>query len=204
MGIGARRAAGKTTLCAWLAAVARVLGWGQFAFLSLDGYHLPNAVLDARTGLDPEGRRVPLRQLKGTPETFDAERFLAELRRLKSGREEARLPAYSRELHEPVAGAVRIGPEADRVIVEGNFLFLDSPPWSEICALFDRRIFVDGEEEFLRERLAGRHGRAGRDAGWIAGHYRRTDGPNIRRVRATAGRADVVLRWERGRLRSAG
>lgn len=201
VGIAAPPAAGKTTLVVWLAATARAKGWRQFGFFSLDGYHLPNAVLDARTGVDPEGNTVSLRKLKGTPASFDAERLLADLRRLKGGREECRLPVYSRELHDPVPDAVRIGPEVAWVFVEGNFLFLDAPPWGEIRALLDRRIFLDAEEALLRARLAARHGRAGRDAAWIEAHYGRTDGPNIRLARETACRAELVLCWDgAGRL----
>lgn len=203
VGIAAPPAAGKTTLVAWLAATARAKGWTRFGFFSLDGYHLPNAILDARTGVDPDGNTVSLRKLKGTPPSFDAERLLQDLRRLKAGRTECRLPIYSRELHDPVPDAVRIGPEVDWVFVEGNFLFLDAPPWRDIRALLDRRVFLDAEEPLLRSRLAGRHARAGRDAAWIDAHYRRTDGPNVRLARASANFADTILRWDvDGRLAS--
>lgn len=194
-------AAGKTTVVAWLAATARASGWDRFGFFSLDGYHLPNAVLDARTGTDPEGNTVSLRKLKGTPPSFDAERLLADLRRLKGGREECRLPVYSRELHDPIPDAVRIGPEVDWVFVEGNFLFLDAPPWRDIRGLLDRRIFLEAEEALLRSRLTGRHARAGRDEAWIEAHYRRTDGPNVRLALASGRHADLALRWNAdGRL----
>jgi pantothenate kinase len=126
VGIAAPCGAGKTLLLSWLAATARGLGLTQFAFAALDGYHFPNAVLDSRSGIDPEGNLVPLRLLKGTPPTFDVDSFLADLRAVKSTHQELHLPMYSRRLHEPVAGCIKVGPEVEWVFVEGNFLFLEA------------------------------------------------------------------------------
>jgi len=217
VGIAAPPAAGKSLIVAWLAAVAHAAGYPEFGFLSLDGYHLPNAILDVSGGARCPQRALAvaqrsertedsalhhsLRELKGTPETFDAPRLLADLRAVKGGREQKLLPAYSRVLHDPVENAIRIGPEISWVFVEGNFLFMDEPPWREIRELFDRRIFIDAGEELLRARLAARHALAGRDASWVTTHFARTDGPNIRRAKSSARFADVVLRWTReGRL----
>jgi pantothenate kinase len=201
VGIAAPAGGGKTLLLAWLAATARALEWRQFAFLALDGYHLPNAVLDRRTGLDPEGKPVSLRKLKGAPATFDAERLLADLRALKSEGRERRLPGYSRVLHDPIPDRIRIGPKVKWIFAEGNYLFLDQPTWREIRDLFDRKVFLDADDAVLRERLTRRHAAAGRDAEWIENHFRRTDGPNIRLSRASARFADVAFRWDRmGRL----
>jgi pantothenate kinase len=201
IGIAAPAGGGKTLLLAWLAATAAALEWEEFAFLPLDGYHLPNAVLDCRMGLDPEGNPVSLRKLKGTPPTFDAERLLADLRALKSDGRAHRLPGYSRVLHDPIPDRIRIGPEVKWIFVEGNYLFLEQPTWREIRGLFDRKVFLDADDAVLRERLARRHAAAGRDAEWIENHLRRTDGPNIRLIRTSARFADVAFRWDRsGRL----
>jgi len=200
-GIAAPPGGGKTLLLAWLAATVRALGRKEFAFLSVDGYHLPNEALDRRMGLDPEGNPVSLRKLKGTPATFDAERLLADLRALKTAGGERRLPGYSRLLHDPIPDRIRVGPEVEWVFAEGNYLFLDQPVWREIRGLFDRKVFLDVDDAVLRERLASRHAAAGRDAEWIENHFRRTDGPNILLSRASARFADVAFRWDRkGRL----
>jgi pantothenate kinase len=202
VGIAGPGGSGKTLLLAWLAATARELGLRQFAFAALDAYHLPNAVLDRRSGVDPDGNSVPLRLLKGTPPTFDAAAFRAALEALKGSRRELRLPAYSRESHEPRADVIRVGPEVEWVFVEGNFLYLDAPPWRQVRLLFDRKIYIDADDEVLRRRLAARHAAAGRDPQWIEAHFRRADGPNVDLIRAHADFADVFLRWgEDGHLR---
>ena len=197
VGIAAPCGAGKTLLSSWLAATARELGLTQFAFAALDGYHFPNAVLDSRCGVDPEGNLVPLRLLKGTPPTFDAASLLVDLQAVKSSHRELRLPMYSRQSHEPVANCIRVGPEVEWVFVEGNFLFLDTPPWRQVRQLLDRRIYLDASDDVLRARLRLRHAAAGRDTQWIEAHFRRTDGPNISLIRAHAHFADVFFRWGR-------
>ena len=195
VGIAAPCGAGKTLLLSWLAATARELGLRQFAFAALDGYHLPNAVLDSRSAFDLAGKAVPLRLLKGTPATFDTDSFLADLRALKRSRRELYLPMYSRQFHEPQAGRLKVGSEVEWVFAEGNFLFLDTQPWRQVRQLLDRKVYLDASDDVLRERLSLRHAAAGRDARWIEVHFRRTDGPNISLIRAHARFADVFFRW---------
>ncbi len=195
VGIAAPCGAGKTLLLSWLAATAGELNLRQFAFAALDGYHFPNAVLDSRSGVDSEGNSVPLRLLKGTPPTFDADSFLADLLAVKSSRQESHLPTYCRQSHEPLARRITVGADVEWLFVEGNFLFLDAPPWRQVRQLLDRRIFLDASDDVLRGRLGLRHAAAGRDSQWIEAHFRRTDGPNIRLIRAHAHFADVFLRW---------
>jgi len=195
VGIAGPPGAGKSVLTAMLAATAKALGFAGYAFLALDGYHLPSDVLDRRAGRDPDGNVVPLRALKGAPESFDAERLLEDLRGLRSGAAERFLPKYSRVLHDPVPRAIRVGPEAKWVFVEGNFLFLDVAPWRQVRELLDRKVYVDASDEVLRDRLARRHGAAGRTREWIEAHFRRTDGPNIERARAGRRFADAVCEW---------
>lgn len=205
VGIAAPPGAGKSHFLAGLAATARAMRLTGFAFASMDGYHLPNAVLDTRVGIDAEGHPTPLRLLKGCPSTFDAERLLIDMQRIVGTREQVQMPGYSRILHDPVPDAVDIGPGTEWVFLEGNYLFLDDPPWRAIRELLDRRVFIDADEDLLAARLRRRHLAAGRDAGWISEHVRRTDLPNTRRILATAQWADLVLRWGAdGTLRPVG
>lgn len=202
VGIVGPPGSGKSVVTAWFAATADALRFAEFAFTALDGYHLPNAVLDRRTGTDPDGNIVPLRKLKGTPPTYNAGQLLADLRALRDSRDAFFMPAYSRVHHDPVPHGIRIGPEVRWVFVEGNFLFLDQSPWKEVRQLFDRKVYLDASDKILRERLATRHRAAGRDREWIEAHFRRTDGPDIRRVRTSARFADIAFQSDAaGRLR---
>ena len=81
----------------------------------MDGFHLANAVLDA----------LGLRPVKGAPETFDVDRFVQHLRRVREEPETTLLwPEFQRELDEPTPAAIAITPQAKLVIVEGNYLLL--------------------------------------------------------------------------------
>ena len=73
--------------------------------LGVDGYHFSSAKLAA----------AGLASVKGTPRTIDAAGLLADIASLRvppAGTEPVRLPAYDRQLHEPV-------PEAGPAVAAG-------------------------------------------------------------------------------------
>ena len=193
VGVAGAPGSGKSVLLGWLSATVQAMGLADCAFLSLDGYHLPDDELRRRSGRDRCGERVSLARLKGTPETFAAEELLRDIRRLKFSNAPVSLPAYSRERHEPVPNAVQVGKEVKWVFVEGNFLFLEKPVWRDMRELFDYRIFIDAPDALLRKSLAARHGRAGRDSKWVEAHFQEVDGPNIMRARTSSVYADRLL-----------
>ena len=42
------------------------------------------------------------------------------------------------------------------IVIEGNYLLLDQPPWSGLVRFFDRTLFLAVEREELRRRLVAR------------------------------------------------
>ena len=113
----------------------------------MDGFHLSNAVLDARG----------LRAVKGAPQTFDAEGFVTLLRKAREQPEATVLwPEFVRELDEPTPEAIAITPAAKLVITEGNYLLLDRPWWREVRPLLDDVWYVDAPHKVLRARLLER------------------------------------------------
>jgi pantothenate kinase len=172
-------AAGKSTLAAELAAH---IGAGA-KVVPMDGFHYDDAVLLARGA---RGR-------KGAPDTFDAQGFFHLLRRLKVEPEVA-IPLFDRALEISRAGADIIGPQDKILIVEGNYLLLNESPWPDALPLYDLTIWIDVDEAELTARLMDRwagYGKTEAEArAWIEGN----DLPNIRRVVAGSGQADVVLR----------
>lgn len=187
--------AGKSTLGCYLEALSRRHdGLAALQCVGLDGFHLPNAVLDART-IDVGGACVPLRSIKGAPETFDAD---ALKRCLDSSREDGqRWPVYDRRLHDPVPDAVAITGEI--LLVEGNWLLLDEEPWRALSC--DLTIFIRAEADELTSRLIRRKTAGGLDEAAAREFVLRSDMNNIRRCLDRARRADVELgvrdgRWE--------
>lgn len=148
----------------------------------MDGFHLDNAVLDARG----------LRQRKGAPETFDAPGFVRMIKALKAG-EEVFAPVFDRARDLSIAGAVAVPRDAEVILVEGNYLMFDEAPWSDLAPLWDVSVRLDVPMPELRARLIQR---------WLSLNYssavatRRAEGndiPNAQRVIDHALPCDFVL-----------
>ena len=171
--------AGKSTLAAALVAA---LGIGARA-VPMDGFHYDDAVLDARG----------LRSRKGAPETFDAAGFVHLMRRLRAG-EEVAIPIFDRSTELSRAGADVVTTDDRLLVVEGNYLLLDEPPWSDLAPLFDLTVWIDVPEAELDRRLVARWAHYRRDPAETRAWIDSNDIPNIRRVMRGSYRADVVIR----------
>lgn len=145
---------GKSTLAEGL--VAAVPG---AVLVPMDGFHLDNRLLD----------RDGLRACKGAPETFDAEGFVALIRRLKQGGAVV-YPVFDRDRDLAVAGAGRVEDQARLVVVEGNYLLLDRAPWRELAGLWDLSVMLDVPAEELRRRLTARWQGLGRSPAEVLAH----------------------------------
>jgi pantothenate kinase len=185
VGICGPPGAGKSTLATALAtALCAQAGEDVAVAVPMDGFHLANAEL----------RRLGLADRKGAPETFDGAGFAHLLGRIRADSgETVYAPAYSRILHESIGGAIPVTPEARIVVIEGNYLLLDSGPWAGIRTLLDLAIYLDAPERtrttalLRRQRARGLTEAAARD--WVF----RSDEANAALIAATRERADIVL-----------
>ncbi len=186
---------GKSTFAAVLAHIAeQVLGPGALAVVGMDGWHWPNAVLDARTTLDGEGREVPLSERKGGPESYDAVAVAEALGELRHADKAVAVPVYDRTLHEPVADDMVVPRDARIVLVEGNYVLGDEPPWDAVSRLLSPKLFLECDADAARRRVIERHVRGGLTPDEAARKYDRNDRLNCGIVEATADRADGVIR----------
>ena len=108
-------ASGKSTLAAEMTGALRKAE-RKARLIPMDGFHLDNAVLEARG----------LLARKGAPETFDADGFIVLMNRVKAG-EEVVYPTFDRVRDLSIAGAAVIDANCDLVVVEGNYLLFDEP-----------------------------------------------------------------------------
>ena len=138
---------GKSTVADTLAERLNAADPGSAAVFPMDGYHYDDAVLHAR------GQRAR----KGAPFTFDVAGFGHMLKRLRDNQEqEIAVPVFDRAL-EISRNAARIIPNTVRhLIVEGNYLLLDQPGWSDLRGHFDTSVFLRVPEDVLRARLLER------------------------------------------------
>lgn len=168
---------GKSTIAARLGAEigAPVVG--------MDGFHLPNEVL----------RRRGLLDVKGAPDTFAAADFVALVRRLRDATSTVSAPVFDRSVDEPVDGGVIVTPDDTIVLVEGNYLLLDTPPWASIVALADAVAYVDVDRAVRVERLIARHVEFGRSPSEAVAFVERSDECNTARIEASRHRATITV-----------
>jgi len=111
----------------------------------MDGFHLDNAILEARG----------LLARKGAPESFDASGFCHLVQRLATG-DEVIIPAFDRARDIAIAGANVVPADCRVVVVEGNYLLLDEAPWRDLRRHWDLAVRLDVPMADLRARLIQR------------------------------------------------
>ena len=165
--------AGKSTFADSLAALLNGDGSNAASVLAMDGYHFDNRILEARG----------LRARKGAPDTFDVLGLAHMLRGLRDNDEpEIAVPVFDRDLEISRAAAQIIERSTRIVIVEGNYLLLRRPMWSDLFPLFATTIMVSVPEELRRERLLQRWRGYGLSANEILAKVEGNDMPNGRVV----------------------
>ena len=180
LGITGAPGAGKSTVARRL---VDAVG-GSAVLVGMDGYHLAQAELE----------RLGRAERKGAPDIFDAAGYVALLRRLRTpDAGTVYAPEFRRSIEEPVAGAVAVPPGVPLVVTEGNYLLLDSEPWSAIRALLDEVWFLAPDEHTRRAWLTARHCRYGRTLAQAAARTAGSDERNARLIARTSSRADLIL-----------
>lgn len=180
VGITGAPGAGKSTLAAEL--VARRPG---AVLVGMDAFHLGHAALE----------RLGTVARKGAPDTFDADGYVALLRRLRAGEPRTIwVGEFHREIEDTIAALVPVDPGVRLVVTEGNYLLVDDERWGAVRPLLDEAWYVDVPEETRLARLIARHRQFGRSE---AEAYERSvtgsDADNARVIQATLERADVVV-----------
>ena len=178
LGVAGAPGAGKSTLAAALCAA---LG-DEAALVPMDGFHLADDVL---AGLGRADR-------KGAPDTFDADGYVALLRRLRDQESVVYAPRFRRELELAEAGALAVRPAVRVVVTEGNYLRCDGA-CARVRHLLHETWFVDVAHDLRRSRLVARHVAHGRSPEAAQRWVDAVDEPNARTVLASRSRADRLI-----------
>jgi pantothenate kinase len=175
--------AGKSTVAATLCAAINARDPVAAAVVPMDGFHLDNAILDARN----------LRKRKGSPPTFDCAGFEVLLTRLRSTSEDVVIPLFDRKLDLARAGAGIVMASQRILLVEGNYLLLNLPPWDRLAPLFDVTIFLDVDRIELENRLVQRWLGFGHNVGSAQQRALSNDLPNAELVVEESRDADFTI-----------
>ena len=180
LGITGAPAAGKSTVCAALAA-----GLGEDAVVvPMDGFHLANEEL----------ARLGRRDRKGAPDTFDAGGYAALLERLRQqGEAVVYAPHFNRSLEESIGSAIPVFSHTPLVITEGNYLLLDGKEWRRARAAIDAVWYLELPDEVRLERLVRRHESHGRSRAEAEAWASQVDQRNADLIDETRLRADLIV-----------
>ena len=171
-------ASGKSTVAQALAARLTTQG-EESAVVPMDGFHLDDRLLQA----DGTQNR------KGAPNTFDAYGFVRTIKALQSP-DPIIYPIFDRSREIAIAVAGRVPATCKTVVVEGNYLLLQQPPWNQLHNLWTLSIALNPPIDRLIERLKARwveHNKPNAQA-WIDTN----DVPNITTVMTKSAPADII------------
>jgi pantothenate kinase len=183
LGLAGPPGSGKSTLARRL----RTELGEEVRVVGMDGFHLAQAEL-ARLGREDR---------KGAIDTFDADGYVALLRRLREpGEAVVYAPVFRRDLEEPVGSAVPIPREVGLVVTEGNYLLADHGPWAEVRELLDEVWYLDAPEGARLRRLIDRHVAHGRPRAAARAWALGPDQRNAELIARTRPRADAVIRMQ--------
>ena len=190
--LAAPPATGKSTLLQFLERLTQEQDdLTRIQTFGMDGFHYPNRYLETHTILR-DGVEIPLKSIKGAPETFDVAHLAAKLAAAKEGA--TPFPVYDRRIHDVVPDALIA--DAPILFVEGNWLLLDEELWRDLRALADYTLRIDAPPAFLRDRLIARKVQGGGSEAEATAFCEASDARNVERFAAHAGAADEVWRME--------
>ncbi len=176
--IAAPPGVGKTTLVQFLEQLSRAdMEITPVRALGMDGFHYPSDYLKANK-ITKDGQEILLNDIKGAPETFDVDTLHEKLREVRQ--EGTNWNTYDRMLHDVVHDVLSV--EDDIILLEGNYLLLKDPRWTNIRVLADYTVFIKARPELLKERLISRKVQGGLSREDAEKFYYASDGKNVETV----------------------
>lgn len=167
-------------------AAANTSGDEVAVVVPMDGFHLYKHELDAME--DPKEAYAR----RGAHWTFDASAFLNCVRNVRQ-QGAAQVPSFDHAVGDPVPSDIEVHPRHRVVLVEGNYLLLDEPPWASLRELFDDIWFVECPLDVAMQRVFARQTGMGLAPEVSRGRIDGNDRPNGELVARTQRHAHVVV-----------
>ncbi len=159
------------------------LGKEMSAVIPMDGFHLDNDRLD----------ELQLRHRKGAENTFDSLAFVRLVQTLKNAQETISIPLFDRTNDATIPDAKTVNPEQQILLVEGNYLLLNTEPWKQAHDYFDLKVFLKPDIETIKQRLIYRWLENGYDLEGAKQRALSNDIPNAEVVIQQSISADIVI-----------
>ena len=137
-----------------------------------------------------DGREVSMVEIKGAPITFDLDKLMGKLKELKD-EPVCKWPLYDRLLHNPVEDKITV--DGDIILLEGNYLLLDTDGWNDLSYFADYTISLTADEPLLRKRLIERRIACGHPKEKSAEFVDFSDMANVRLCLTHSKKADLML-----------
>jgi len=102
-------------------------------------------------------------------------------------------PDFARDLEQPIAGSIAVGPAVRLVVTEGNYLLLDQEPWTLVRQALTEVWYVEVPEPVRMRRLVARHVAFGKELAAARAWIEAVDEPNARLVERGRPAADLVV-----------
>ena len=186
--------AGKSTLASFLEHLSKERAeFENLQAIGMDGFHRRQEYLQTHT-LIREGKEISMVEVKGTPETFDLEKLENAIKTVLKDKT-CGWPAYDRLLHDPVENVITVDKEI--ILLEGNYLLLDTEGWKNLSSYADYTISISADEEMLRERLIARRIASGHEEESAAAFVDFSDIYNVRLFNEHSKSADLMLRLDK-------
>lgn len=186
--LAAPPATGKSTLSAFLEYLSRQdPALTPIQALGMDGFHYHQDYILSHTALR-EGIEIPMKDIKGAPESFDIKKLRDALNRARV--ENLKWPRYDRRIHDVIEDEIPVTESI--LLIEGNWLLLKESVWQDLIC--DYAIFISADEHLLKERLIQRKMRGGLSREEAEAFYVACDGPNIHRCMLSSRTADLKLK----------
>ena len=153
--------------------------------LGMDGFHFTAAYMNVTT-IDRDGQKILMRDVKGAPETFDVDLLVEKIREARH--DGTNWNVYDRKIHDVLPDFWSV--EDEIILIEGNYLLLKESPWTNVRVLCDYSVFIEADENFLRERLINRKVAGGSSREAAEKFFDFSDAKNIERVLKNSAQAD--------------
>lgn len=189
VGLAGPAGSGKSVTVAILHKIAKQLHFPfRLETVGIDAFHHKNDFLLTHT-IDGE----PLKAHKGRFDTYDVKKLAGTLQNFSVGKEVS-LPLYSRKIHDPIESAVAIrNEEPALLLVEGLWILYDKAGWENVGKLIDFSIFVEADNERVRQGVLERHVRGGRTLEDASTYYEANEAKNFNLIMQTKGNANKVI-----------